>query len=77
MGPLQFVSMYAIQTIKKLQTEFISSLAVKQSVTDAFNAHCQEWVKHTVWVEECRSVRNAAIFQSIRYSLLLPPPTRL
>ena len=57
MGPLQYVAMYAIQTIKKLQTEFISSLAVKQSVTDAFNAHCQEWVKHTVWTEDCRSVR--------------------
>ena len=55
MGPLQYVSMYAIEMIKKLQTEFIASLSPKQSVTDAFNAHCQEWVKHTVWVEECRS----------------------
>jgi hypothetical protein len=62
MGPLQFVSMYALQMIKKLQTELIASLAPKQSVTDAFNAHCQEWVKHTVWVEECRSVRVAALF---------------
>lgn len=60
MGPLQYVSMYALQMIKKLQTEFIASLAPKQSVTDAFNAHCQEWVKHTVWVEECRSVRKIA-----------------
>ena len=55
MGPLQYVSMYAIEMIKKLQTEFIASLSPKQSVTNAFNAHCQEWVKHTVWVEECRS----------------------
>jgi hypothetical protein len=58
MGPLQYVSMYALQMIKKLQTEFIASLAPKQSVTDAFNAHGQEWVKHTVWVEECRSGRK-------------------
>jgi hypothetical protein len=62
MGPLQLVSMYALQMIKKLQTELIASLAPKQSVTDAFNAHCQEWVKHTVWVEECRSVRMTGMF---------------
>lgn len=55
MGPLQNVSMYALQMIKKLQTEYIGSLTVKQSVTDAFNEHCQEWVKHTVWVDDCRS----------------------
>ena len=61
MGPLQSVSMYAMQMIRKLQTEFIASLSPKQSVTDAFNTHCQEWVKHTVWVEECRSVRETAM----------------
>lgn len=55
MGPLMYVSYYALQIIKKIQSEYIASLAPKQDVTDAFNEHCQEWVRHTVWVEECRS----------------------
>ncbi|KAJ9612026.1 hypothetical protein H2200_003621 [Cladophialophora chaetospira] len=55
MGPLMYVSYYAMQMIKKIQSEYIASIAPKQDVTDAFNEHCQEWVKHTVWVEECRS----------------------
>lgn len=55
MGPLMQVSMYAIQLIKKIQSEYIASIAPKQDVTDAFNEHCQEWVRHTVWVDECRS----------------------
>jgi hypothetical protein len=42
MGPLNYVSLYTLQIIKKLQTEYIASLAPKQSVTDAFNEHCQE-----------------------------------
>jgi len=24
-------------------------------VTDSFNAHVQEWVRHTVWTDDCRS----------------------
>lgn len=55
MGPLNSVSLYTLQLIKKLQSEYIRSIAPKQDVTDAFNEHCQEWIKHTVWVEECRS----------------------
>jgi len=55
MGPLMYVSYYAMQLIKKIQSEYIASISPKQDVTDAFNEHCQEWVKHTVWVEECRS----------------------
>ncbi|KAE8141862.1 hypothetical protein BDV38DRAFT_295692 [Aspergillus pseudotamarii] len=55
MGPLYHVSLYAVQIIKKLQSEFVGSLMPKQHVTDAFNEHCQEWVKHTVWSEDCRS----------------------
>ncbi|KAJ4516740.1 hypothetical protein HRR88_007892 [Exophiala dermatitidis] len=55
MGPLYYVSQYAMQMIKKIQTEYIRSIAPKQDVTDAFNEHCQEWVRHTVWVDECRS----------------------
>jgi uncharacterized protein YbbK (DUF523 family) len=55
MGPLMYVSYYALEMIKKIQSEYICSMAPKQDVTDAFNEHCQEWVKHTVWVDECRS----------------------
>jgi len=55
MGPLYSVSHYMLQLVRKLQTEYIASIAPKQSVTDAFNDHCQEWIRHTVWVEDCRS----------------------
>ena len=55
MGPLMFVSYYALQMIRKLQTEYVHSLTPKQDVTDEFNTHCQEWVRHTVWTEDCRS----------------------
>lgn len=55
MGPLMHVSLYALKVIRKLQTEYISSLCPRQDVTDAFNAHVQEWIRHTVWSEDCRS----------------------
>ena len=55
MGPLNSVALYTLQLIKKLQSEYIRSIAPKQDVTDSFNEHCQEWIRHTVWVEECRS----------------------
>lgn len=55
MGPLQYVSQYMIQMLKKIQTEYICSLSPKQSATDSFNAHCQEWIRHTVWADDCRS----------------------
>lgn len=55
MGPLGAVADYAIQIIKKMQSEDIKSWCPRQDITDAFNAHAQEWVKHTVWKEECRS----------------------
>ena len=55
MGPLHTVSDYAISIIKKMQNENIHSWAPKQSVTDQFNDHVQEWIKYTVWKEDCRS----------------------
>ncbi|KAK5129827.1 hypothetical protein BJ546DRAFT_1060466 [Cryomyces antarcticus] len=55
MGPLDAVSEYVIQIIKKMQNENIRSWVPKQDVTDKFNEHCQEWIKHTVWKEDCRS----------------------
>jgi hypothetical protein len=55
MGPLVEVGNYAIKMIKKLQNEWIHSLTPRQDVTDQLNDHVQEWVKHTVWTEDCRS----------------------
>lgn len=55
MGPLYSVSMYAVQMIQKLQYELVASLTPRQDVTNEFNEHCQEWVRHTVWAENCRS----------------------
>ncbi|KAK5944688.1 hypothetical protein PMZ80_001888 [Knufia obscura] len=55
MGPLAYVSQYALQMIKKIQTEYICSIAPKQAITDLFNDHVQEWLRHTVWQDDCRS----------------------
>lgn len=55
MGPLTTVSEYAIQIIKKMQNENIKSWVPRQDITDEFNVHAQEWIKHTVWKDECRS----------------------
>ncbi|EGP86187.1 uncharacterized protein MYCGRDRAFT_60715 [Zymoseptoria tritici IPO323] len=55
MGPLHTVSDYAVNIIKKMQNENIRSWVPKQEVTDQFNDHVQEWIKHTVWKEDCRS----------------------
>ncbi|KAK3633928.1 hypothetical protein LTR56_015538 [Elasticomyces elasticus] len=55
MGPLHSVSDYAVQVIKKMQNENIKSWVPDQAKTDAFNEHTQEWIKHTVWKDECRS----------------------
>ncbi|KXT08570.1 hypothetical protein AC579_8310 [Pseudocercospora musae] len=54
-GPLHTVSDYALQVIKKMQNENIKSWVPKQDITDQFNSHVQEWIKHTVWKDDCRS----------------------
>ncbi|KAF2741842.1 FAD/NAD(P)-binding domain-containing protein [Sporormia fimetaria CBS 119925] len=54
-GPLLSVSEYTIQLIHKMQREHIKSFVPRQDITDAFNEHAQEWVKHTVWKDDCRS----------------------
>lgn len=54
-GPLLAVAQYTIQLIKKMQRDHIKSWCPRQSTTDAFNAHAQEWIKHTVWKGSCRS----------------------
>ena len=45
MGPLQTVSEYAIQWIKKMQNENLRSWAPRQDVTDQFNEHVQVWIR--------------------------------
>lgn len=55
MGPLNSVGDYAIKFIKKMQGEAIRSIMPKQDITDAFNAHTQEFIKHTVWSSDCRA----------------------
>ncbi|MCJ1298203.1 hypothetical protein MMC08_000992 [Hypocenomyce scalaris] len=46
---------YSIKMMKKMQTEQIKSLAVKQEALDDIYAHFDEYHKTTVWSEECRS----------------------
>jgi len=54
-GPLLSVSEYAVQVIKKMQTDNIKSWVPNQDKTDLFNEHAQEWIKHSVWKDDCRS----------------------
>ncbi|KAF2825070.1 FAD/NAD(P)-binding domain-containing protein [Ophiobolus disseminans] len=49
------VAEYTIQIIKKMQRDHIKSWVPKQEITDRFNEHAQEWIKHTVWKDDCRS----------------------
>jgi cation diffusion facilitator CzcD-associated flavoprotein CzcO len=46
---------YAIKCIKKISTEGIKSMDVKQEALDEIYAHFDEFHKTTVWREECRS----------------------
>ncbi|KAH6259915.1 hypothetical protein HBI42_095670 [Parastagonospora nodorum] len=54
-GPLFGVAEYTIQIIKKMQRDHIKSWVPRQDITDRFNEHAQEWIKHTVWKSDCRS----------------------
>jgi hypothetical protein len=54
-GPLFGVAKYTIQIINKMQREHIKSWVPRQDITDRFNEHAQEWIKHTVWKSDCRS----------------------
>lgn len=46
---------YSIKCMKKMQTEGIKSMAVKQEALDEIYAHFDEFHKKTVWQEDCRS----------------------
>ncbi|KAI9162661.1 FAD-binding monooxygenase moxY [Paramyrothecium foliicola] len=54
-GPLSYVSSYVVQVLRKMQSEYVRSIVPKQDITDAFNRHCQEWIRHTIWSDDCRS----------------------
>lgn len=46
---------YIVQMLTKFQKENIRSFDVKQGPVDAFNDWKDEFMKHTIWTEECRS----------------------
>jgi cation diffusion facilitator CzcD-associated flavoprotein CzcO len=46
---------YTTKCIKKIQTEGIKAMEVKQEALDEIYAHFDEFHKTTVWKEECRS----------------------
>lgn len=46
---------YVCKFVKKMQTELIKSIDVKQDALDDLYAHFDEFHKDTVWQEECRS----------------------
>ncbi|KAE9986270.1 hypothetical protein EG328_006273 [Venturia inaequalis] len=46
---------YSIKMIKKIQSEHIKSIDVKQEALDELYSHFDEFHKDTVWKEECRS----------------------
>ena len=46
---------YSVKMMKKIQSEGIQSVAVKQEALDDVYAHFDEFHKNTVWQEECRS----------------------
>jgi hydroxyversicolorone monooxygenase len=55
MGPLESVASYVVQFLTKFQGEMIKSFEVRQDVTDQFNEHTQQFMKSTVWMDDCRS----------------------
>jgi hypothetical protein len=54
-GPLFAVAEYTVQIIKKMQRDHIKAWVPRQDITDRFNEHAQEWIKYTVWKDDCRS----------------------
>lgn len=46
---------YAVKMMKKISTEAIKAIEVQQEALDDIYAHFDEFHKHTVWQEECRS----------------------
>ncbi|KAM3069218.1 hypothetical protein ACMFMG_010735 [Clarireedia jacksonii] len=55
MGPLVQVGNYIVSCIHKMQREQITSLTPRSDATSQFNEHVQEWLKRTVWTDNCPS----------------------
>ncbi|GAA6022327.1 hypothetical protein JCM10207_003286 [Rhodosporidiobolus poonsookiae] len=51
----EHVSDYAIQVLRRMQTEPIKAIEVKQEVVDELYAHAQEQLKTTAWSSHCSS----------------------
>ncbi|KAL8300693.1 hypothetical protein RB597_010342 [Gaeumannomyces tritici] len=54
-GPLQSVGLYAVKMIHKMQNEGVRSWTPRADVTEDFNKHVQEWIKTSVYTDDCRS----------------------
>lgn len=52
---IQMTGMYIYNCIKKLQTQGIKSMTVKEEAVSDLNEHAQDWLKDTVWAASCRS----------------------
>ncbi|CAI7581799.1 unnamed protein product [Penicillium crustosum] len=46
---------YILRWAKKISSEDIKSIDVKREAMDDYNVYCQEFLKRTVWSDECRS----------------------
>ena len=55
MGPLTANGDYIIDVLHKMQRDQIKSLVPRSDVTRKFNEHVQQWIKRTVWTQDCRS----------------------
>lgn len=73
-GPLEAVAQYTLKVIKKMQRDHIKSWVPKQDITDRFNEHTQEWIKHTVWKGSCRSWYKNNETGRVNGMYLLSPP---
>lgn len=52
---IQMSGIYIYNCITKLQSQNIQSMVVSDKASEEYNEHCQEYLKHTVWVSPCRS----------------------
>ena len=55
MGPLTTNGDYIVNVLNKMQRDHIKSLTPNSDVTDKYNEHVQQWIKRTVWTQNCRS----------------------
>jgi cation diffusion facilitator CzcD-associated flavoprotein CzcO len=52
---IQNTAIYIYKWLEKLQTESLSSFAVRQDVNEEYNQHIQRYMERTVWTRGCRS----------------------